>query len=75
MFENPFVPVFGGKPDFFFGRKELLNRFTFALVDRGSEDRALFITGNRGCGKTALLEQFWVCADLCARASRSDPWN
>lgn len=49
MFENPFVPVFGGKPDFFFGRKELLNRFTFALVDRGSEDRALFITGNRGC--------------------------
>ncbi len=62
MFENPFVPVFGGKPDFFFGRKELLNRFSFALVDRGSEDRALFITGNRGCGKTALLEQFSLMA-------------
>ncbi len=74
MFENPFVPVFGGKPDFFFGRKELLSRFSYALVDRGSEDRALFITGNRGCGKTALLEQFsqmateagWQTIDLNA---------
>lgn len=25
---------------------------------RGSDDRALFLTGTRGCGKTALLEQF-----------------
>lgn len=58
MFNNPFTPVFGGKPDFFFGRKELLARFDRALEVRGSEDRALFITGTRGSGKTALVEQF-----------------
>jgi hypothetical protein len=57
VFDNPFVPVFGGKPDFFFGRTSILDRFARALKDRGSEDRALFVTGNRGCGKTALLEQ------------------
>lgn len=57
MFKNPFTPIFGGKPDFFFGRKKILARFEAALIDRGSEDRALFVTGSRGCGKTALLEQ------------------
>lgn len=57
MFENPFTPTFGGKPDFFFGRKNIIARFEKALVNRGSADRVLFITGNRGCGKTALLEQ------------------
>lgn len=62
MFDNPFVPVFGGKPDFFFGRSSILNRFSYALHDRGSEDRALFVTGNRGCGKTALLEQLSTMA-------------
>lgn len=57
MFENPFTPIFGGKPDHFFGRKDILSRFDAALIDRGSEDRALFITGTRGSGKTALIEQ------------------
>ena len=57
MFKNPFTPVFGGKPTFFFGRNALLTRFDAAMLDPGSEDRALFITGSRGCGKTALLEQ------------------
>ena len=57
MFSNPFTPSFGGKPDFFFGRKEILARFDEALESRGSASRTLFITGNRGCGKTALLEQ------------------
>ena len=23
MFNNPFTPIFGGKPDFFFGREEV----------------------------------------------------
>lgn len=32
------------------------------MRDRGSEDRALFFTGTRGCGKTALLEQLSVRA-------------
>ncbi len=57
MFNNPFSPIFGEKPDFFFGRKNILSRFEFAMRDHGSEDRALFFTGMRGCGKTALLEQ------------------
>jgi len=57
MLDNPFTPVFGGKPDFFFGRKELLARFSRALKDRGSEDRTLFVTATRGMGKTALVEQ------------------
>ncbi len=57
MFTNPFSPIFGGKPDFFFGRKDVLARFDLAMRDRGSEDRVLFLTGARGCGKTALLEQ------------------
>lgn len=62
MFKNPFTPVFGGKPDFFFGRKSILVRFDAAMIDRGSEDRVLFVTGNRGCGKTALLEQLSIRA-------------
>lgn len=74
MFENPFTPVFGGKPDFFFGRKDVLARFERALAVRGSEDRTLFITGARGSGKTALVEQLsmrasavgWDVIDLTA---------
>ena len=68
MFVNPFTPIFGGKPDFFFGREVVLNRFRRALIDRGSEDRALFITGTRGSGKTALVEQ------LSQRAHQRD-WH
>lgn len=72
MLNNPFTPIFGGKPDFFFGRKDTLSRFDAALVDRGSEDRALFITGARGNGKTVLVEQLsqrahksgWLTIDL-----------
>lgn len=72
MLRNPFTPVFGGKPDCFFGRDNILHRFDNAMVDRGSEDRALFITGSRGYGKTALLEQLscraaaagWLAVDV-----------
>lgn len=67
MFANPFSPVFGGKPDVFFGRKDILARFDSAMLDRGSEDRALFITGNRGSGKTALLEQLSLRAGSAHR--------
>lgn len=62
MFSNPFTPLFGGRPDSFFGREGILRRFDRALVDKGSDDRALFITGSRGYGKTALLEQLSVRA-------------
>lgn len=57
MQANPFSPIFGGKPGLFFGRKDILARFDAAMLNDGSEDRALFITGTRGSGKTALLEQ------------------
>ena len=57
MFSNPFTPIFGGKPDVFFGREKILQLFEHAMIDPGSDDRALFITGTRGSGKTALLEQ------------------
>lgn len=48
MFKNPFTPLFGGKPDCFFGRRAILDCFDLALRDKGSADRALFITGSRG---------------------------
>lgn len=57
MFDNPFTPLFGGRPGFFFGREDILRRFGRAMSDYGSDGRALFITGSRGYGKTALLEQ------------------
>jgi hypothetical protein len=74
MYSNPFTPIFGGKPDFFFGREAIRKRFQRALIDRGSEERALFVTGTRGSGKTALVEQLsqmasarnWQAIDLGA---------
>ncbi len=62
MFKNPFSPIFGGKPDVFFGREKVLNQFDHAMIDAGSDDRAIFITGTRGSGKTALLEQLSIRA-------------
>lgn len=59
---NPFTPSFGGKPEHFFGRKDIIDRVSSALEDAYSPDRVLFITGNRGCGKTALLERLSVLA-------------
>ena len=62
MFENPFSPIFGGKPGVFFGRESILKLFDHAMIDTGSEDRAIFVTGTRGSGKTALLEQLSIKA-------------
>ena len=62
MFPNPFSPIFGGKPDVFFGREKILNLFDYAMIDKGSDDRAIFLTGTRGSGKTALLEQLSIRA-------------
>lgn len=64
MFENPFSPLFGGRPDVFFGRERIIQNFESALAVPGSDYRSLFITGTRGFGKTALLEQ------LSMRASK-----
>ena len=62
MFSNPFSPIFGGKPGVFFGRETILNLFDHAMLDIGSDNRAMFITGTRGSGKTALLEQLSIRA-------------
>jgi len=62
MYANPFSPIFGGKPDVFFGRDRILNLFDLAMIDKGSDNRALFVTGTRGSGKTALLEQLSIKA-------------
>lgn len=62
MFNNPFSPIFGGKPDVFFGRDRILGLFDLAMIDSGSDERAIFITGTRGSGKTALLEQLSIRA-------------
>ena len=59
---NPFTPSFGGKPEHFFGRETLLTRMREALDGADSPDRVLFITGTRGCGKTALLERLSLLA-------------
>jgi hypothetical protein len=59
---NPFTPSFGGLPEYFAGRTDLIRRVENALEDAGSPDRALFLTGCRGSGKTALLERLSICA-------------
>lgn len=59
---NPFTPSFGGSPEYFVGRSELIGRVGRALENDQSPDRALFITGSRGSGKTALLERLSMLA-------------
>ncbi|MDO4289848.1 MAG: ATP-binding protein [Eggerthellaceae bacterium] len=77
MDKNPFTPAFGGKPQHFFGRAVELALIEDALENELSPHRALFVTGNRGCGKTSLLEQAsgmaqrhgWVAVDVHAEDS------
>lgn len=54
---NLFSSAFGGLPQVFFGRKNELAFAQVALDNDNSPHRAFFITGNRGCGKTTLLER------------------
>ena len=72
MSQNVFTPAFGGLPQVFFGREEELRFARAALENANSPHRAFFITGNRGCGKTTLLEKIsqiaascgWLCIDV-----------
>ena len=77
---NLFTPAFGGLPQVFFGRTRELEFAKRALDDQNSPHRAFFITGNRGCGKTTLLEKIsslgadrgWLNVDVhSAHASRA----
>lgn len=69
---NPFNPSFGGRPQYFFGRHRELTLVSEALGNQNSPYRVLFFTGNRGCGKTALLERLsqlaadarWLTVDV-----------
>lgn len=61
-FANPFTPMFGGKPESFFGRQDIIRPFDIALTTPGSDFRTLFFTGTRGSGKTCLLRQLSISA-------------
>ena len=63
MFSNPFSLVLGGESDVFFGRDRILSLFDLAMIDSGSDMRAMIITGARGMGKTFLLEQLSIRAE------------
>lgn len=70
--DNLFSPAFGGLPQVFFGRTDELSFALDALDNENSPRRAFFITGNRGCGKTTLLEKIsslaakhgWMTIDI-----------
>ena len=77
---NLFTPAFGGLPQVFFGRKRELAFAADAITNANSPHKAFFITGNRGCGKTTLLEKIsslasehgWISVDVhSAHASRA----
>ena len=53
---NPFSPTFGSTPPLLAGRDQVLGRFSDAM-DTGPThpDYTLLVTGDRGTGKTALL--------------------
>ncbi len=54
--KNPFSPTFGTTPPLFAGRDDVLARFSDAQATGPTHpDYTLLITGDRGTGKTALL--------------------
>lgn len=70
--QNMFTPAFGGMPQVFFGRDIELGFVRSAMDNPNSPHKAFFITGNRGCGKTTLLERMsmlaskrkWIVVDV-----------
>ena len=53
---NPFKPGFGNSPPVPAGRQQYLDEFTEALADGpGAFGRILLMSGQRGCGKTVML--------------------
>ncbi len=55
---NPFTPTFGTSPALLVGRTPVIEEFGYALDDGpGAPGRALLLSGQRGVGKTALLNE------------------
>ncbi|WP_039898282.1 AAA family ATPase [Actinotignum schaalii] len=59
MAGNPFKPTAGATPPVLVGRESLIQEFEDSLADGpGAPARLSLVTGNRGVGKTALLNAF-----------------
>jgi len=70
---NPFQPTFGKNPPMLIGRDEIINNFIESLDENvGDERRATLFTGQRGMGKTVVLnalakrarEKGWITAEV-----------
>ncbi|MBE6015975.1 MAG: ATP-binding protein [Lachnospiraceae bacterium] len=59
MKDNYFVPSFGNRPQNLVGREDIINRFKMGLDSApGSRERSMLLLGQRGYGKTVLLQEF-----------------
>jgi len=57
--DNAFLPSFGNKPKHIIGRKAITTTFIESLSHPiGHRNRAMFLIGQRGTGKTTLLLEF-----------------
>lgn len=55
---NPFRPGFGHSPTYLAGRAELLTHFKLSLLEGpGAQYRSILVSGQRGVGKTVLLNE------------------
>lgn len=58
MTPNPFKPTAGKRPPVLIGREAVIEDFAEGLDNgAGAPGRLMFLTGNRGCGKTVLLRE------------------
>ena len=56
---SPFTPTFGSTPPALVGRQQEVNDFAYALDNgAGSKGRATFVTGQRGVGKSVMLNVY-----------------
>ncbi|MDN5585201.1 MAG: ATP-binding protein [Brevibacterium aurantiacum] len=57
--QSPFTPTFGTTPPAVVGRQDEVNDFAYALDSGpGAKGRATFVTGQRGVGKSVMLNIF-----------------
>ena len=68
MTPNPFKPTAGKRPPVLIGREAVIEDFAEGLDNgAGAPGRLMFLTGNRGCGKTVLLREL-------QRLASADGW-